>query len=206
GHDLCDACIQLGVLLDASHVSDPAFEDMAAFARGTATPLIASHSAARALADHPRNLTDAQLRTIADTGGVASVNFCPAFLDERFRVQVTAAASTPEAKAAQETARRSDPDPGRGAFLAFRARAAHARAVAAPGVDRLCDHILHMIAVAGEDHVGLGSDFDGVAAVTAGLEDVSRLPVLGEALAARGVSARAIDKVFHQNWLRVLDS
>jgi membrane dipeptidase len=206
GNDLCDACLQLGVLLDASHVSDPAFEDMAAFARGAAAPLIASHSSARALADHPRNLTDAQLRTIADTGGVASVNFCPAFLDERFRAVVTAAASTPEAKAAQDAARKSHPDPGRASFLAFRARAAHARAVPAPGVDRLCDHILHMVAVAGEDHVGLGSDFDGVAAVTAGLEDVSRLPALGDALAARGLPERAIDKVFRENWLRVLDS
>jgi membrane dipeptidase len=205
GLALCDACVAHGILLDASHASDPAFEDLAAFARGAARPLIASHSSARALAEHPRNLTDAQLRTIADTGGVASVNFCPAFLDERFRAAVTAAASTPEAKAAQEAARRSHSDPGRASFLAFRARAEHARAVPAPGVERLCDHILHMVSVAGEDHIGLGSDFDGVAAVTAGLEDVSRLPALGDALAARGLSERAIAKVFRDNWLRVLD-
>jgi membrane dipeptidase len=205
GHDLADVCIAHRVLLDASHASDPSFADLAAFCLGTVRPLVASHSSARALADHPRNLTDVQLRTIADTGGVASVNFCPAFLDETFRAAVTAAAGAPQAKAAQEAARRGEKDPGRASLRAFLARAAYTRAVAAPGVGRLADHLIHMLAVAGEDHVGLGADFDGVAAVTAGLEDVSGLPRLAEALAARGVAGRVVDKIFFENWLRVLD-
>ncbi len=193
------------MLLDVSHVSDATFIDLAAWALTTDKPLIASHSSSRALAAHPRNLTDAQLRALADTGGVASVNFCPAFLDEDFRAQVAAATGTPAAKTAQEDARRLHADPGRAALFAWQARAAFARAVPAPGIERLVDHIVHMIDVAGEDHVGLGSDFDGIAAVTDGLEDVSFLPRLADAVAARGIAETVIDKVFAGNWPRVLD-
>src|SRR5262249_3714164 len=127
-------------------------------------------------------------------------------LDESFRAEVTAATATAEAKAAQEEARRRETDPGRAALCAWHARAAFARAVRAPGVPRLVDHIVHMGDVAGEDHVGLGSDFDGTAAVPSGLEDVSLLPRLADGLAERGVRAAAIDKIFALNWLRVLDS
>jgi membrane dipeptidase len=206
GHDLVDACIQDHVLLDVSHVSDPTFQDLASWAASAGVPLVASHSSARALAGHPRNLTDEQLGAIAESGGVASVNFCPAFLDEAFRAEVTAATATPEAKAAQDEARRRESDPGRAALCAWHARAAFARAVRAPGVARLVDHIVHMVGAAGEDHVGLGSDFDGTAAVPSGLEDVSLLPRLADGLAERGLRAAAIDKIFAGNWLRVLDS
>ena len=206
GHDLVQACIALDILLDVSHVSDATFTDLAEWAQSTGVPLVASHSSARALANHPRNLTDLQLGTLADTGGVASVNFCPAFLDEAFRAEVTAATATPEARAAQEEARRRESDPGRAALYAWHARSAFARAVPAPGIARLVDHICHMVRVAGEDHVGLGSDFDGTAAVPAGLEDVSLLPRLADSLGERGLSGRVIDKIFSDNWLRVLDT
>jgi membrane dipeptidase len=204
GHDLVELLLELDILLDVSHVSDATFGDLVIWARSASAPLIASHSSARALAAHPRNLTDEQLRAIADTGGVASVNFCPAFLDEAFRAEVTAATATPAARQAQEEARRSERDPGRAALLAWHARSAFARAVPAPGVERLVDHLCHMQRVAGEDHVGLGSDFDGTAAVPAGLENVSLLPRLADALLGRGLSARAVDKIFADNWLRVL--
>jgi membrane dipeptidase len=206
GHALAAACAELGVLVDVSHVSDATFSDLLAWAHSTGLPLVASHSSSRALANHPRNLTDPQLRGVADTGGVASVNFCPAFLDEKFRAAVTAATGTAEAKAAQEEARRAHADPGRASLFAWQARSAFARAVPAPGIDRLVDHIEHMVTVAGADHVGLGSDFDGIAAVPSGLEDVSLLPRLAEALGARGLTSRVIDQVFAGNWLRVLDS
>jgi membrane dipeptidase len=205
GHALVQRCIELGVLLDVSHVSDPTFDDLVMWARSTGAPLVASHSSARALAAHPRNLTDDQLRAIGASGGVASVNFCPAFLDERFRAQVTAATATPEARAAQEAARRRHEDPGLAALVAWQARSSFARAVPAPGIHRLVDHIVHMVEVAGAEHVGLGSDFDGIAAVPEGLEDVSLLPRLADALAARGLTSSVIDQVFASNWLRVLD-
>jgi membrane dipeptidase len=206
GHRLVAMCAELGVLVDVSHVSDATFDDLLAWAHSTGRPLVASHSSARALASHPRNLTDAQLRAIADTGGVASVNFCPAFLDEKFRAEVAAATATPEAKAAQEEARRAHQDPGRAALFAWQARAAFARAVPAPGIDRLVDHVVHMVRVAGAEHVGLGSDYDGIAAVPVGLEHCALLPRLADALERRGLAARVVDQVFAENWLRVLDS
>ena len=97
-------------------------------------------------------------------------------------------------------------DPGRASLFAWQARARFARGVAAPGIDRLADHILHMVHVAGAEHVGLGSDFDGIAAVPDGLENVASLPRLAETLGRRGLTARVIDQVFAENWLRVLDS
>ncbi len=206
GHRLIEACHALGILVDVSHVSDTTFLDLVAWADSTGKPLVASHSSARALASHPRNLTDEQLRAIAETGGVASVNFCPAFLDEGFRAEVTAATATPAARAAQEEARRRYKDPGLAALHAWQARSAFARAVPAPGISRLVDHIAHMIDVAGEDHVGLGSDFDGTAAVPSGLEDVSLLPRLADGLSERALPPRVIDKIFAGNWLRVLDA
>jgi membrane dipeptidase len=205
GHDLVDACAATQVLLDVSHASDPTFDDLAAWARSTGHPLVASHSSARALAATPRNLTDEQLRVIADTGGVASVNFCPSFLDDGFRGRCNAALKAPEAMAAHERAHRDHADPGVASLMAYLARARFARALPdAPGVGRVADHVIHMISVAGDDHVGLGSDFDGIASVPPGLEDCSRLPALAEALGDRGLPPRVIDKVFSENWLRVL--
>jgi membrane dipeptidase len=206
GHDLVAACTELGVLIDVSHVSDPTFDDLAAWALSTGRPLVASHSSARALASSPRNLTDAMLRRIAETGGVASVNFCPSFLDDAFRVRASEATATPAARAAEQAALLSDPDPGRAALRAWQARSSFSRAIPAPGIDRVIDHLLHMLSLAGEEHVGLGSDFDGISAVPDGLADVTALPRLADTLATRGVAERVIDKIFATNWLRVLDT
>jgi membrane dipeptidase len=205
GWALLEACHATEILCDVSHVSDPSFNDMAAWSRSTGWPIVASHSSARALAGAPRNLTDGQLHVIADCGGVASVNFCPSFLDDEFRKRSNAVCDTPEARAAQEAAKQREPDAGRASLAAWAARSSFARALTPPSVDDVARHVVHMLVVAGEDHVGLGSDFDGIAAVPRGLEDVSRLPALAEALTARQVPSRVIDKVFAENWLRVLD-
>ncbi len=206
GRELCDACAEHGVLVDVSHVSDPTFADLAAWGRAAGRPLVASHSSARALAATLRNLTDEQLRAIADTGGVASVNFCPSFLDDAFRARCNATLKAPDAMAAHDQAHRDHADPGVASLMAYLARARFARALPnVPGVGRVADHVVHMISVAGEEHVGLGSDFDGIASVPAGLEDCSRLPALAEALADRGLPPRVIEQVFAGNWLRVLD-
>jgi membrane dipeptidase len=207
GYELVAACAKVGILVDVSHVSDPTFDDLAAWARSTGRPLVASHSSARALATSPRNLTDEQLHVIADTGGVASVNFCPSFLDDGFRARCNAALKAPDAMAAHDQAHRDHADPGVASLMAYLARARFARALPdVPSVGRVADHVIHMISVAGEEHVGLGSDFDGIASVPAGLEDCSRLPALAEALGDRGLPPRVIEQVFAGNWLRVLDS
>jgi membrane dipeptidase len=205
GWALLEACHATKVLCDVSHVSDPTFNDMAAWSRSTGWPIVASHSSARALAGAPRNLTDGMLHVIADCGGVASVNFCPSFIDDSFRRASNAACDTSEARAAQDAAAKKEDDPGRASLAAWAARSSFARSLTAPSVEDVARHVVHMLVMAGEDHVGLGSDFDGIAAVPRGLEDASRLPALAEALAARQVPSRVIDKVFSENWLRVLD-
>lgn len=206
GQQLADACGALGVLVDVSHVSDATFDDLYAWAKAAGRLLVASHSSARALAATPRNLTDVQLRRIAETGGVASVNFCPSFLDEDFRARCRAALDAPAAVAASRAAARGARDPGVASLQGFLARARIARELpGTPDVGRVADHVVHMVDIAGEDHVGLGSDFDGIASVPRGLEDCSRLPALAEALTARGLPPRVLDKVFLGNWLRAIE-
>jgi len=135
------------------------------------------------------------------------VNFSPSFLDDDFRARAEAATHGEGARAARAAAgAREAADPGRASLAMMHALARVARALRpVPGVLRVADHVVHMIDVAGEEHVGLGSDFDGILAVPAGLEDAARLPRLADALAARGVPSRVVDKVFARNWLRVLD-
>ncbi|MBX6333542.1 MAG: dipeptidase [Gemmatimonadaceae bacterium] len=175
---------RLGMLVDVSHTSDETLDDVLAIAT---RPVIASHSCARALADHPRNLTDAQLRAIARSGGVVNVNFYPRFLDAGFCRAMDAAESALVPAASAEERR---------AALA---------AIPPVPLDTLIDHIDHIARVAGTDHVGLGSDFDGIAATPAGLDDVTGFPRIARALMARGYSADDVEKVLGANMLRVLD-
>jgi membrane dipeptidase len=151
----------------------PTFDDLYAWASSTGRPLIASHSSARALANHPRNLTDAQLRAIADSGGVASVNFCPAFLDERFRAEVTAATATAEAA---HGARRGAPAHIRipVAPRSSPGRRAPPSPAPCPRRDRRASstHVVHMVDVAGA--ITSGSARTSTASPRSrGLEDVS---------------------------------
>lgn len=145
---------ELGMLVDISHLSERGFWDVIEI---STQPVIASHSNCRALCDHPRNLTDAQIQAIARRGGVIGVNFVPDFLGG-----------------------------------------------VKPAVDDVLAHIEHLIAVGGEDCAGLGSDFDGTAALPAGLNDCSCLPLLTSGMLARGYSEKVIKKVLGGNFLRVI--
>lgn len=155
GRDLVREMNRLGVLVDLSHVSDETFYDAL---ETTAAPAILSHSSARALYDHPRNVTDDMLRALAENGGVILINFYPAYLGDD------------------------------GVALAD-----------------VLDHIDHAVRVAGADHVGLGSDFDGVPALPDGLGDVTRLPYVTRGLLARGHSEADVRKILGGNVLRVLE-
>ena len=157
GREVIRAMNRLGMLVDVSHVSPETLADVLAVSD---SPIIASHSIARALNDHDRNLTDDQLRAVAASGGVINVNFYPKFLD----------------------ARHPEPVP----------------------LSRVIDHIEHIARVAGVDHVGLGSDFDGISAVPVGLEDVAAMPSIAGALLDRGWSAAEIAQVLGLNMLRLL--
>jgi len=188
-----------GILVDVSHVSDDAVLHALDAVR---SPVIASHSSARALCDHPRNLSDSLVRDIAGSGGVVMANAYPAFLD------AAAAAASEERSglilAALEEARAEGELSAREAHRRGREVAA-AHPLPPVPLERLVDHVLHLVAVAGEEHVGLGSDFDGITEVPVGFEDVSRYPALVERLLARGLSPRAVRMLLGENLLRVLE-
>jgi len=164
---------RLGMIVDVSHVSDETFWDVIAVAEA---PAIASHSNARALADHVRNLDDDMLRAVAKTNGVVMVNFSGLFLDPR---------KTAEWKV----------------FLGWH-WFTQPRQPDTP-LSLLVDHIDHIVQVAGIDHVGLGSDFDGGLSFPEGLKDVSDLPNITVELMRRGYSDEDILKILGGNLLRV---
>lgn len=154
GRDVVKEMNRLGMVVDVSHLAEAGFWDVMEVSRG---PVIASHSNAKALCRHPRNLTDDQIRALAATGGVIGINFFATFLS----------------------------DDG------------HA------SVDNIVRHIDHMVSLVGPAHVGFGSDFDGITAVPVGVEDVSRMGVIIDALLARGYSDEDVRAIAGNNFLRV---
>src|SRR2546422_7126092 len=193
---------ELGMLVDVSHVSDSTFWDVVAT---SSRPVIASHSACRALAHHPRNLTDEQLQAIARTGGVVGINFYPVFLDDRFRREYEALRQRLRPQTDSIRARYRG-RPGASAFEVDRFVGEHVAGLDVPGIGRLVDHIEHAVRVAGIDHVGLGSDFDGISALPVPMKDAASLPLLVAALTARGYGDSAVRKILGGNFLRVLSA
>ena len=192
---------RLGMLVDISHVSDRTYYRTLVVSRA---PVIASHSSSRALANHPRNMTDDMLRALARNGGVAMVNFNAPFVSEDFRR--TLDAQKPERDKAIEAAREKEKAAGRPFTLQeeMGVEKEWAAKIPRPPFSALIDHIDHMAKVAGVDHVGLGSDFDGVAALPEGMNSVADLPKITEALVGRGYTAEQIHKILGGNLLRVL--
>jgi membrane dipeptidase len=199
GRDVVREMNRLGMLVDVSHVSDSTFFDAIAV---SSAPVIASHSSARALSDFPRNLSDDQLRAIARNGGVVNVNFFSRFLDSGYRARAEAV----EAEiATARAALRPGPDSAAAAARLSTRRTAMLAALPQTPFSVLIDHFVHIARVAGVDHVGIGSDFDGVSALPMGMEDVTRLPRIAEALLDRGYSEQDVSKMLGGNMLRVME-
>ena len=200
GREVVRELNRLGVMVDLSHVADKTFYDALEVTRA---PVLLSHSSIRAISKHPRNVTDDMLRALARNGGVVMINYNAAFLSEEFRV----ATSTPDWRARNEAIDKACAG-DEGCAILGRQRAAHEamRAGQLPqvGLDKIVEHIEHAVKIAGVDHVGLGSDFDG-AVMPLGLEDASKLPTLTNALLAKGYSEGDVQKILGGNVLRVME-
>lgn len=193
---------RLGMMVDISHVSDRAFYKSVLISRA---PVIASHSSARALTGHPRNMTDDMLRAVARNNGVVMVNFFPAFIDEDFRKAFVAQAKERNAAIEKVEAAWKQQHPGQEVpyRLSDRLGKEWAAKIPRPPLKSLIDHIDHIAKVAGVDHVGLGSDFDGVSSLPQGLDSAADLPKITAALMQRGYTATDLRKILGGNLLRV---
>jgi len=192
---------RLGMMVDVSHVSDKTFWDVIAVSKA---PIIASHSSARALLDSPRNLSDDMLRAMAKNGGVVNVAFPGNFLDEAFDQEVYAQHQRMVVAVKEHIAKRQAaglPVTSEDAERFSRGWLDENRIKRAP-LKSLIDHIDHVAKVAGVDHVGLGSDFDGPNFFPEGMDSAADLPKITQALLDRGYSAEDIRKVLGGNLLR----
>jgi membrane dipeptidase len=204
GKDVVREMNRLGMMVDVSHVSDATFYQALLVSQA---PVIASHSSARALTNQPRNMTDDMLRAMARNGGVVMVNFYSAFVDENYRK----ASSDPEKVKQRDTeiaAYKRTHAHADGSPVTYQETAPIEKAWSAqfprPPLKSLIDHIDHVAQVAGIDHVGLGSDFDGITSSPQGIDSVADLPKITEALLQRGYTREQILKILGGNFLHVM--
>ena len=193
---------RLGMMVDVSHVSDKTFWDVL---QTTHAPIIASHSSARALTNAARNLTDEQLRAVATNNGVVMVNFYPSFIDDNWRAAWSATQPQREplyAAAAAPYLERGEPVPYAVPLAVDREFYAQHPIPLAP-LESLIDHFDHVAQVAGIDHVGIGSDFDGFALLPAEISSAADLPKITAALLKRGYTEEQMKKLLGGNLLRV---
>src|ERR1700686_2844854 len=201
GKDVVREMNRLGVMVDISHVSDKTFADALAVSKA---PMIASHSSCRAICDAPRNMTDDMMKALAAKGGVVQINYHVGFLSQEFR---DAEKADPKINAAieQEVTKRCGDNEAcqllEGDKLTR--EAVEKGKLPRVGYEKIIEHIDHAVKVAGADHVGLGSDFDG-ANMPYGMEDASRLPLITDALLKKGYSGSDVRKILGENTLRVM--
>jgi membrane dipeptidase len=187
---------RIGMFVDVSHVSDKTMSDVLDISKA---PVIASHSSARALGNRPRNIPDELLRRIAKNGGVVMVNFYPGFIDPKV-IEATKerdAQLKPQIDALRE---KYKDDPKKLEEETNRLQATYP--LPATPLSVLIDHFDHIAKVAGIDHVGIGSDFDGIPSTPVGMEDISKLPNITYELLKRGHSENDVRKILGENLMR----
>ncbi len=202
GKDVVREMNRLGVIVDISHVSDKTFYDALSVSKA---PLLASHSSCRALCDAPRNMTDQMMKDLAAKGGVVQINYHVGFLSQEFRNAEKADPKINESIAQEVTKRCSGTNEGCMLIEGDRITREYVTKGVLPRVEytKIIEHIDHAVKVAGIDHVGLGSDFDG-ANMPYGMEDASMLPKITEALLGKGYSDGDVRKILGENTLRLM--
>lgn len=195
GEKVVDEMNRLGIMVDISHVSDSTFYDVM---RLTKAPVLASHSSCRALADHPRNMTDDMIKALAKNGGVIQINFVPDFLRKASQQQELSMKAI-RLKMRQVDLSEADKIALRDEMKAMREKYASDLPTVAVAVN----HIEHVIKLVGVNHVGIGMDLDGGGLVV-GCKDVSEIRSITEELVRRGYSAKDIQKIWGGNVMRVL--
>jgi len=201
GKDVIRELNRLGIMVDISHVADKTFFDAIAV---TTAPVIASHSSSRSISNAPRNMTDDMLRALSKNGGVVMINYNASFLSEEYR----AAVRSPELDARIAAANKQC---GENVACTIREGERINQEAMIKGElpkvtwEKIIEHIDHAVKIAGIDHVGLGSDFDG-AVMPLGMEDVSKLPKITDALLRKGYSDQDIQKILGGNILRVMEA
>ena len=199
GKELIREMNRIGMLVDVSHISDASFRDVL---DTSARPVVATHSCCRALADHPRNMTDDMIRIMADAGGVVQINFYPLFVDSRFKHTLLSSGIADRGEAIESEFIADPSNPSK--REAWNRIQDELQALSRPSFRMIADHIDHVVDIAGIDHVGLGSDFDGIEVTPEGLEDISMMPVLFEELRDRGYSEQDLAKIAGENFFRIL--
>lgn len=200
GVELIAEMNRLGMMIDVSHASDRTFSDVLA---ATRAPVIASHSSARALTHSPRNLTDDQLRALAANGGICMVNFYSAFIDENYRRAWLAQReerAVAHASLAREYASRNERIPF---HVSNQVDHEFAARIPRPPLKSLIDHFDRILRIAGIDHVGIGTDFDGISSLPLGIDSAADLPKTTASLLDRGYSAEDLRKILGGNLMRV---
>lgn len=192
---------RLGMIVDVSHVSDKTFADVL---ENSKAPVFASHSDCRALCDAPRNMSDDMIRALAARGGIIQINYHVGFLSQEFRNAEKAHPEWDKAIALEIRQRCGERD-GCQLIEGDRITREYVLRGDLPRVEwtKIIDHIDHAVKIAGVDHVGLGSDFDG-ANMPFGMEDASKLPQITQALLERGYSEGDVKKILGENTLRVM--
>lgn len=199
GKDVIAEMNRMGMLVDVSHISDAAFYDVL---RCSKMPVVATHSCCRALSDHPRNMTDDMIRALASEGGVIQINFYPLFLDVGFRNILSASGIMDYGEAVEDAFIKDPSDPDKRSAWNDVQKAL--LELPRPSFKKIADHIDHVVSLVGVNHVGLGSDYDGIEVTPDGMEDISMMPKIFDELRSRGYSEADLAKIASENFFRIL--